>query len=296
MLFGKPRRSRSASSVSSQAQVMLDPGPWPGLPCRKLLHGMPHFLRVGGRQRVAGINGLHGHTTVLCRHLHEVPLCQGERVEDSLGDDNLAPLADAAHSARRCTPLRLDSSARHAFSISSDPLVAIADGTTVRYSVRPAIPGPWFVWTKGIRWRIDAVHGDAFRLGPGQAESYRAPRRNSTGGRAGDFRGFAPHSRRVGGKSVGITLSKKTEALRKPPSQKVMLRIPVDDLDRARSQAARKGVRYQTYIKILLREGLDRQGHLALEVLRGTANGMSTDEILALTRSEEHTSELQSLR
>ena len=91
-------------------------------------------------------------------------------------------------------------------------------------------------------------------------------------------------SLRVGGKSVGITLSKKTEALRKPPSQKVMLRIPVDDLDRARSQAARKGVRYQTYIKILLREGLDRQGHLALEVLRGTANGMSTDEILALTR------------
>ena len=91
-------------------------------------------------------------------------------------------------------------------------------------------------------------------------------------------------SLRVGGKSVGITLSKKTEALRKPPSQKVMLRIPVDDLDRARSQAARKGVRYQTYIKILLREGLDRQGHLALEVLRGTAKGMSTDEILALTR------------
>jgi predicted DNA binding CopG/RHH family protein len=91
-------------------------------------------------------------------------------------------------------------------------------------------------------------------------------------------------SLRVGGKSVGITLSKKTEALRKPPSQKVMLRIPVDDLDRARSQAARKGVRYQTYIKILLREGLDRQGHLALEVVRGTANGLSTDEILALTR------------
>ena len=67
-------------------------------------------------------------------------------------------------------------------------------------------------------------------------------------------------SLRVGGKSVGITLSKKTEALRKPPSQKVMLRIPVDDLDRARRQAARKGIGYQTYIKILLREGLDRQG------------------------------------
>jgi len=94
-------------------------------------------------------------------------------------------------------------------------------------------------------------------------------------------------SLRVGGKSVGITLSKETEALRKPPSQKVMLRIPVDDLDRARRQAARKGIGYQTYIKILLREGLDRQRHPALEVLRGTADTRtSTDEILALTRGE----------
>lgn len=65
-------------------------------------------------------------------------------------------------------------------------------------------------------------------------------------------------SLRVGGKSIGITLSKKTEALRKPPSQKVMLRIPLDDLDRARRQAARKGIGYQTYIKMLLRAGLDR--------------------------------------
>jgi predicted DNA binding CopG/RHH family protein len=38
-------------------------------------------------------------------------------------------------------------------------------------------------------------------------------------------------SLRVGGKSVGITLSKKTAA------------------DRARSQAARKGIGYQTYIR-----------------------------------------------
>src|ERR1035441_340865 len=69
-------------------------------------------------------------------------------------------------------------------------------------------------------------------------------------------------SLRVGGKSICITLSKKTEALRKPPSQKVMLRIPLDDLDRARRQAARKGIGYQTYIKILLREGLDREGRV----------------------------------
>ncbi|MBZ5620097.1 MAG: BrnA antitoxin family protein [Acidobacteriia bacterium] len=62
---------------------------------------------------------------------------------------------------------------------------------------------------------------------------------------------------RIGGKSVGITLSKKTESLR--PSQKVMLRIPAGDLDRARRQAGSMGIGYQTYIKMLLREGLDRQ-------------------------------------
>jgi len=66
-------------------------------------------------------------------------------------------------------------------------------------------------------------------------------------------------SLRVGGKTIGITLSKQTESLRKPPSQKVMLRIPADDVDRARRQAAGKGIGYQTYIKMLLREGLDRQ-------------------------------------
>ena len=64
---------------------------------------------------------------------------------------------------------------------------------------------------------------------------------------------------RVGGKSVGITLSKTTETVRKPRSQKVMLRIPSDDVDRARRQAADKGIGYQTYIKVLLRAGLDRE-------------------------------------
>jgi hypothetical protein len=64
---------------------------------------------------------------------------------------------------------------------------------------------------------------------------------------------------RIGGKSVGITLSKNTESLRKPPSQKVMLRIPNGDLNRARLQAGNKGIGYQTYIKMLLREGLDRE-------------------------------------
>ncbi|MGD0014279.1 MAG: hypothetical protein ABSD56_07640 [Bryobacteraceae bacterium] len=64
---------------------------------------------------------------------------------------------------------------------------------------------------------------------------------------------------RIGDKSVGITLSKRTETLAKPPSQKVMLRIPTDDLTLARRLAASRGLRYQTYIKLLLREGLDRE-------------------------------------
>jgi predicted DNA binding CopG/RHH family protein len=38
-----------------------------------------------------------------------------------------------------------------------------------------------------------------------------------------------------------------------------MLRIPADDVDRARRQAADKGIGYQTYIKMLLRAGLDRE-------------------------------------
>jgi predicted DNA binding CopG/RHH family protein len=66
-------------------------------------------------------------------------------------------------------------------------------------------------------------------------------------------------SLRVGGKSVGITLSKKTGGVQRPRSQKVMLRIPSDDLERARHQATEKGIGYQTYIKMLLRAGLDRE-------------------------------------
>ncbi len=38
-----------------------------------------------------------------------------------------------------------------------------------------------------------------------------------------------------------------------------MLRIPIGDLERARRLAAAKGLGYQTYIKSLLRQGLDRE-------------------------------------
>jgi len=40
------------------------------------------------------------------------------------------------------------------------------------------------------------------------------------------------------------------------PSQPVTLRIPREDLETARRLAARKGLGYQTYIKMLLREAL----------------------------------------
>lgn len=40
------------------------------------------------------------------------------------------------------------------------------------------------------------------------------------------------------------------------PSQPVTLRIPKEDLETARRLAARKGLGYQTYIKMLLRQAL----------------------------------------
>lgn len=45
----------------------------------------------------------------------------------------------------------------------------------------------------------------------------------------------------IGSKSVGIILSRRTHSPKKPPSQKVMLRIPSGDLDRARRQATNAG-------------------------------------------------------
>ncbi len=45
----------------------------------------------------------------------------------------------------------------------------------------------------------------------------------------------------------------------KPPAQKVMLRIPAGDLERARRQAADKGIGYQTLMKMLLHEALSRE-------------------------------------
>ena len=52
-------------------------------------------------------------------------------------------------------------------------------------------------------------------------------------------------------------------ASKKKPAPVVSLRIPEGDLALARKQAGRKGLPYQTYIKSLLHEALERERVLA---------------------------------
>jgi predicted DNA binding CopG/RHH family protein len=42
------------------------------------------------------------------------------------------------------------------------------------------------------------------------------------------------------------------------PSPTITIRVPESDLQRARALSAKKGLRYQTYLKMLLHEALDR--------------------------------------
>jgi predicted DNA binding CopG/RHH family protein len=74
---------------------------------------------------------------------------------------------------------------------------------------------------------------------------------------------------RIGEKSVGITISKRTGEAMRTPTKKVMLRIAVDDPARAQRQAETIGIGYQTYVKMLLREGLDRAEGRGVGVTRG---------------------------
>jgi hypothetical protein len=46
-------------------------------------------------------------------------------------------------------------------------------------------------------------------------------------------------------------------------SPTLTIRIPKDDLDRARALAEGKGLRYQTYLRMLIHEGLDRDARNA---------------------------------
>jgi predicted DNA binding CopG/RHH family protein len=43
------------------------------------------------------------------------------------------------------------------------------------------------------------------------------------------------------------------------PSKNITIRLRLDDLERARALAERKGIGYQTYMKMLLHEALERE-------------------------------------
>ncbi len=56
----------------------------------------------------------------------------------------------------------------------------------------------------------------------------------------------------------GSTLSLR-EAVARAKLRPVSIRLATEDIDAARRLAAQKGIRYQTYIKLLLREALRRE-------------------------------------
>lgn len=64
--------------------------------------------------------------------------------------------------------------------------------------------------------------------------------------------------RAYGKKAVERMLRQKTAAPKRIPTRPITLRLPVEDVARAQRLAARKGLGYQTLVKTLLREALDR--------------------------------------
>ena len=61
---------------------------------------------------------------------------------------------------------------------------------------------------------------------------------------------------RTGKTSIGTAKRLTVEAR---ASKNITISMPLTDLDRARRLAAKKGLGYQTYIKLLLREAFDRE-------------------------------------
>lgn len=55
------------------------------------------------------------------------------------------------------------------------------------------------------------------------------------------------------------SLEALVEKQRSGPTPTVSIRIDPDDLARARVQARRRGLRYQTYLKMVLHEALERE-------------------------------------
>src|SRR6202023_149859 len=101
MALGTPRRSRSASAVSLQAQLMLDLAPGFGFPLLDLLESVSHLLGLRRRQHVVGINHsfwFDEHAVLLLAEGHKIPFAKFEGLEHIPWDNHLAPLAYATAS------------------------------------------------------------------------------------------------------------------------------------------------------------------------------------------------------
>ena len=58
--------------------------------------------------------------------------------------------------------------------------------------------------------------------------------------------------------AVGRGIAKRLAGVARE-SKNITIRMPVADIDRARDLAGKKGIGYQTYMKILLHEALNRE-------------------------------------
>ena len=70
-------------------------------------------------------------------------------------------------------------------------------------------------------------------------------------------------SAEAGTKGKAVRGSLLVASLNKPSSVQIALRLPESDLAKARKIAARKGIGYQTLLKMLLHEGLQREARRA---------------------------------
>ena len=64
---------------------------------------------------------------------------------------------------------------------------------------------------------------------------------------------------RAYGKKVLARVLGESATPKRPPTKTVTIRLPVEDVARARRLAARKGLGYQTLVKTLLHEALQRE-------------------------------------
>jgi predicted DNA binding CopG/RHH family protein len=63
----------------------------------------------------------------------------------------------------------------------------------------------------------------------------------------------------TGGLGHGRVARQALQAKSGGPSPTITIRVPQDDLARARKLAAKRGLRYQTYLRMLIHEGLERE-------------------------------------